>query len=307
MPPAVRPGDLVAVVSVASAVNGDRFDRGLAKLAGRLRLRVPGDVKRRWHHLGGTDAQRADELNAALRDPDVRAIILARGGYGLTRILPLLDPAALRADPKPIVGFSDATALLRWAELAGVRGIHGPVIETLPKMSEADLSGMLRMLQDPRPLGRLPWRLAPIGIPSAVPRAGRLVGGNLTLIANLLGTPWALDARRAIVLIEEVGEKPYAIDRYLTQIDLAQGLAGATGVLIGEFKGCTDPPLAPGEHDDDRAALAVVDERLCHLKLGGLRGAPVGHGKHNASLPWGARTVLHPDGTVEVLDGAVHA
>jgi muramoyltetrapeptide carboxypeptidase len=306
MPPALRDGDLVAVVAPAGPVPPARLTAGLARIEGTLRLRVPPDITRAAGFLAGTDQRRADELNAALRDPDVRAILLARGGYGLMRILPLLDAAALRADPKPILGFSDATALLAWAaQTAGVRGIHGPVIAQLADVSDADVAAMVRMLRDPAPLGRLPWTLSPIGVPSATPCAGRLVGGNLTLIANLIGTPWQIDARGAIVLIEEVGEKPYAIDRYLTQIDLARARDGAAGALVGDFTRCTDPPLAPGGTDDPRPALAVLDERLRHLGLGGLGGAPFGHGKRNASLPWGARAVLHPDGVVEILDGAV--
>jgi len=305
MPPALRDGDLVGVVAPAGPVPAARLAAGLARLEGTLRLRVPDDLTRTAGFLAGSDEQRAAELNGMLRDPDVRAILLARGGYGLMRILPLLDAGALRADPKPIVGFSDGTALLSWAARAGVRGVHGPVVVQLADVPDEHVAMLVRVLRDPAPLGRLPWRLAPIGAPMGLPCAGRIVGGNLTLIANLIGTPWQIDARDTLVLLEEVGEKPYAIDRYFTQIDLAGALAGAAGALVGDFTRCTDPALPIGAEDDPGPALAVVDDRLRHMGLGGLGGAPFGHGKRNASLPWGARVVLHADGTVEVLDGAV--
>jgi muramoyltetrapeptide carboxypeptidase len=295
VPPAVRNGDLIGVVAPAGPVHPARLRAGLDRLAGRVRLRVPDDIERSAGYLAGPDARRADELDAMLRDPDVRAILLARGGYGITRILPQLDPAPLRADPKPIVGFSDGTALLAWAAgVAGVRGVHGPVIGQLGDLDDADVDALVRMVHDPAPLGRLAWQLAPIGAGHAEPVAGRLIGGNLTLLAGLIGTPWQVDAAGAVVLLEEVAEKPYALDRDLTHLLHAGALAGAAGALIGDFIDC-----------GDAAALAVVDERLRHAGIAGRSGAPVGHGRRNASLPWGARAVLHPDGTLEVLDGAV--
>jgi muramoyltetrapeptide carboxypeptidase len=295
LPPAAREGDLVAVVAPAFKVIPAKLDKGLARLAGRLRLRVSDDIHRGHEYLAGPDERRADELDAAIRDPDVRAILLARGGYGIARILPLLDPAALRADPKPIVGFSDATALLSWAAHAGVCGIHGPVVSQLPDLADADVDRLVAAIRDPAPPGRLPWRLAPVGAPLAAPVAGPLVGGNLTLLANLIGTPWQVDVHGAIVLLEEIGEKPYAVDRDLTHLIQARALDGASGALVGDLIDC----------GDDGAGLAVVGERLGHAGLPGLGGAHVGHGARNYALPWGARTVLHPDGAVEVLGGAV--
>jgi muramoyltetrapeptide carboxypeptidase len=302
MPPAVREGDLVGVVAPAGPVDPERLRAGLDRLAPHLNLRVPDGVTAQAGYLAGSDERRAAELDAMLRDPDVRAIILARGGYGIARILPLLDPAVLRADPKPIVGFSDGTALLSWAARAGVRGIHGPVIGQLRSLPDEDVAAMVRALRDPTPLGRLPWTLSPIGPGFAAPREGRLVGGNLTLWANLIATPWQIETAGAIAIFEEVGEKPYEVDRDLTHLVNAGGLAGAVGALIGDLTRCNDPAQP---EDETATAFAAIDDRLRHLGLPGLRGAPVGHGKRNASLPWGGRAVLHPDGGLEVLDGAV--
>ncbi len=285
------------MIAPAGPVNPDRLRLGLDRLAPHLRLRVPDDIARADGpgYLAGSDERRAAELDGMLRDPDIRAVIAARGGYGVLRILPLLDPAVLRADPKPIVGFSDVTALLSWSERAGVRGIHGPVVSQLGDLPEGDLAHLIRLLRDPTPLGLLPWRLAPIGAPLTAPRTGRLVGGNLALIANLVGTPWQVDSAGAVVLLEEVGEQPYALDRYLTHTGLGGALDGAVGALVGDLVRCGDAD----------AAMAVVDERLRHVGIPGLGAAPIGHGTRNVAVPWGARVVLHPDGGVEILDGAV--
>jgi muramoyltetrapeptide carboxypeptidase len=299
-PPALRERDLVAVIAPAFGVIPARFRGGLERLSRRLRLRVPDDIERKTGFLAGDDERRAAELDAALRDPDVRAIVVARGGYGIARILPMLDPSTLRADPKVIVGFSDVTALLSWAAYAGVRGIHGPVVSQLVDLPDEDADALVRMLRDRSPLGRLPWKLAPIGAPHAHAITGPLVGGNLTLLANLIGTRWPVAVKDAIVMCEEIGEKPYAIDRSLTHLGMTGALDGAAAMLVGDLTRCVDPGS-----EDLAPAFAVVDERLRRFAIAGRRGVPFGHGNRNVSLSWGARATLHPDGAIDVLDGAV--
>jgi muramoyltetrapeptide carboxypeptidase len=306
LPPRVRTGDLVAIAAPAGPVKEASFDRGLELLGERFSLRVADDVRRRTGYLAGPDQRRIDELNGYLRDPDVRAIVLARGGYGITRILPELDAAALTADPKPIVGFSDATALLAWAEKAGVRGLHAPMVNKLADVRAEDVDLLARLLVDPAPPGRMAWTMADIGMDAGGTREGRLLPGNLALFAHLIGTPWQPDTDGALLLIEEIGEKPYAIDRYLTHLHLAGVLRGVRAVVVGDLVRCTDPILAPDATDDPGPAIAVVDERLRGFGLPGLCGAPVGHGARNAPVPWGARATIDlDDAALEIHDGAV--
>jgi muramoyltetrapeptide carboxypeptidase len=126
------------------------------------------------------------------------------------------------------------------------------------------------------------------------------------MFAHLIGTPWQVDSDGAIFAIEEIGEKPYAIDRYLTHLHLAGGLRGARAVVVGDLTRCNDPILPPDAPDDPGPATAVVDERLRAFGLPGLLGAPIGHGSRNAPVPWGARASLDLDAaTLEILDGAV--
>lgn len=306
-PPALRPGDLIGVCAPSGPVNPDRLARGLAALAPHFRLRPSPGVLARTGYLAGDDAARAAELTAMIADPDVRAVIMARGGYGLTRILADVDPAVLRRDPKPLIGFSDGTPLLAWAAAAGVRAIHGPVLAQLGDLPAEDAAWLARLLTDRAPLGRLPWALTAVGAAAGpTPIVVPLVPANLKMLAHTVGTPWALSAAGCALLIEEIGEKPYAIDRDLTQLGLAGLLRGARVVVVGDLTRCTDPAAVPGAVDDPGPALAVVDERLRRFGLPGLAGAPVGHGARNRSLPFGARAAIDPvAGTIELLDAAV--
>jgi muramoyltetrapeptide carboxypeptidase len=303
-PVRVRAGDTVAIVAPASPVPGDRLSAGLERLGDRYRLRVADNIARARGFLAGGDEERADELNRALRDPDVRAVVLARGGYGILRILPLLDADALRRDPKPLVGFSDATALLAWAErAAGVRGVHGPVVVQLPKLPVEHIAWLFDLLEGRLETGGgLPVAagLAAAGARPGGRLEGRLVGGNLTLLAHLVATRWAPDLTGAVVLMEEVDEKPYAIDRYLTRMALAGALDGAAAALVGDFTRCAD------SNYPDTTAADVIEERLRAFEMPALVGAPVGHGTRNLALPWGARVALDLDaGVLELCEPAV--
>jgi muramoyltetrapeptide carboxypeptidase len=307
-PPRIARGQTLGIVAPAGPVKLDLLRRGLARLGDTFQLRLAPSLEAPRaaevpSYLAASDEVRAAELNAMLADRDVRAIMLARGGYGLTRILPRLDVAALVADPKPIVGFSDATALLAWAHAAGVRGIHGPMGIQMERLSEADIAHLIALLTEPRAPGRRPWPLAAHG--RGVYK-GPLVTGNLTMWSMLVGTPWALPLRGAIGLIEEVGERPYELDRYMTQLVLTGELAHLAAMIVGDLTRCEDaaPPL--GTPDPPDAALATILERLHAAGTPAAVGAPIGHGDRNEAVPFGAASELDLDaGTFEILEPAV--
>ena len=307
-PPRIARGQTLGVVAPAGPVQPDRLRRGLEQLGDAFRLRIADSVLAPHpagvpSYLAASDDVRAAELDQMLRDPDVRAILLARGGYGLMRILPQLDRAALARDPKPIVGFSDATALLAWAHAAGVRGIHGPMGAQLVTLGDGDIAQLVALLTDPRAPGSRPWPLAAHGRGSY---RGPLIAGNLTMFAVLVGTPWALPLRGAIALVEEVGERPYEIDRYLTQLTLSGELARVAAVVVGELTRCEDASPPTGTPDPPDAALRTVLERLHAAGTPAATGAPVGHGTRNEPLPFGAACVLDLDSArLEILEGAV--
>jgi len=308
IPPRARRGDVIGVCTPAGPVQLESLRRGLARLGDAFRVRVTPAVTAPRPpglpgYLAADDDTRLGELTSLLADPDVRAIVLARGGYGLMRILPRLDPELLRRDPKPIVGFSDATALLAWAHAAGVRGIHGPMIAQLGDLSDADVAHLIATLTEPRAPGRRPWPLARHG---AGVHRGHLVPANLTMVSLLVGTPWQLPLAGAIVLLEEIGERPYEIDRYFTQLALTGQLGGLAAAIIGDLTRCYDPSPASGTPDTPDAALAVVLERLAAARVPTAVGAPIGHGNRNEAVPFGAACVLDLDaGGFEILDAAV--
>ena len=214
-----------------------------------------------------------------------------------------LDPSALRKDPKPIVGFSDATALLAWAHAAGVRGIHGPVVAQLASLGDGDLARLITLLTDPTPPGVRPWQLAAHGRGR---HRGPLFAVNLTLLSVLVGTPWQLPLRGSLTLIEEVGERPYELDRYLTQLSLAGELAKVAAVIVGDLTRCEDLSPPTGIPDPPDAALATVLERLHAAGTLAAVGAPIGHGDRNEAVPFGGEAILDLDaGTLEILDAAV--
>lgn len=279
----------------------ERLRRGLHRLATRYDVRMGDGVHAVSGFLAGDDDRRAEELNGYLRDADVRAIFMGRGGYGLMRILPRLDADALRADPKLVVGFSDGTALLAWASrCAGVRGVHGPVLTQLGELGDPDVTHLYDLLESPEPPAPL---IDLMGVGSGAVE-GPLVGGNLCMVSHLAGTPYAMDMAGAVCFFEDVGERPYAIDRYMTGLHLGGHFDGAAGVALGDFTSCEPEPFRPPEQA--RGAFAVLTERIGAFGLPGVRGLPVGHGTRNRALPFAARCHLDADaGRLEFLDGAV--
>lgn len=283
----------MAIVAPAGPVPRDAFERGVARLAGRYALAYDERIFERTGFFAGSDEARGAELQAALDAPEVRAVVCARGGYGIMRLLPRLDPAGLRAAPKPVVGFSDVTALHAFCAWAGVVSVHGPVVTQLGALDEADAAALIALLEGAPP--------APVtGLETVVPGVaeGRLLGGNLEVLTRLVGTPWQPPLDGAIWLLEDVGERPYRVDRQLTQLALA-GLRPA-GVVLGDFVRCLEPDGSPPTVEE------VLVERLGRLGVPVVRGAPVGHGTRNRALPHGARVRLDATaGILELLDGAV--
>jgi muramoyltetrapeptide carboxypeptidase len=224
---------------------------------------------------------------------------MARGGYGLARILPFLDPAWLRARPIPIVGFSDGTTLLAYAARAGVVSVHGPVVTQLGSLPPEDHAGLIRLLEEPNP-GLLLSDLEAV-VPGRV--RGRLMGGNLEVLSRLVGTPFLPDLGGAVLFIEDLGERPYRVDRLLTHLDLAGLFSAVEGVVVGDFSGCVEPEATRAQSP---TAAEVIEDRLGRLAIPVVTGARVGHGSRNVALPYGAMVELDARfGTLTALEGAV--
>ncbi len=299
-PPRLAPGDVVRLVAPSGPAPREEVEAGARLLAQRYRVRYePEALFRQDGFLAGPDEHRLRELDAALADPDSKAIFLARGGYGLLRLLPYLVHQRLTARPKAIVGFSDATALLGLAARAGLASIHGPLVTQLPRLPAADREALFGLLENPGQ-GLLLSELESI-IPGRV--QGPLIGGNLEVFSRLIGTPYLPDLSGAVLFLEDVGERPYRIDRLITHLDLAGVFDAVSAVIIGEFKDCKEPA---GSKLTSPTVEQVLEERLGRLPIPLVRGGKFGHGDVNAPLPYGTLVELDTrHETLVALEGAV--
>jgi len=292
----VRPGGCVGIAAPGFAVERARFEAGVARLeSAGYRVRWREDVLASQGYLAGSDERRAAELMELVDAPEVGAIVCARGGYGAHRILSRLDARRVRAARKPLVGFSDVTTLLLWQlRRAGVTGFHGPMFDREGGPADDELERLVRALAGEA--------LAPLpGTGRAGGRAeGRLVGGSLTLLAASLGTPWEVDTRGALLVFEEIGEKPYALDRDLSHLAAAGKLEAALGFGVGSLLGCEDPKRRAPTADD------VVMEMLGSLGKPLVTGLPFGHESPNLIWPVGVRAALDGErGVLELLESGV--
>lgn len=280
----------------------ERFEAGLRVLrrALQLDLRMAANLLDQEGYLAGSDRVRVEALHRAFADPDAHAMFCARGGYGSTRLLGTLDPERLRQHPKTIVGFSDITALLCWAYVrAGVRGIHGPVITQLSTLHPEDVDRLVDMLR-----GEVPSPLC--ASQGTVLRGGTVEGplipANLEVLRSLVGTRYLPPMQGAILALEEIGERPYRVDRSLTQLLSSGALRGVRGIVLGQFVNC-DPP-------DDQGigptAIQAAIERLGTLGIPLVSGFEFGHDEtRHAALPFGGQVrLLADDCTLEFLEPA---
>lgn len=289
-PPALRPGDRVAVLAPASPIDRDAFDRGVTELR-ELGFEPVFDERAlaSTGYLAGSAAERAAAFQQAWDDPDVAGIVAVRGGYGSAQLLPLLDAAALRRTAKPVLGCSDLTALLAYLTTGcGVVGFHGPMLVTLARGEDGyDRASLLGCLAVPAPLGAL----RPPGVEAVRggTARGTLLGGTLTLLAASLGTPFAFSPPEGYVLfLDDVGERPYRIDRMLTQLRQSGLLRAASAVVLAEFPDCRD---AAG-----RDARSVCGELLADFRGPVLFGFPSGHTSGPAlTLPFGVTVTVAAD------------
>ncbi|HEU5043663.1 MAG TPA: DUF4031 domain-containing protein [Nocardioidaceae bacterium] len=284
----LHPGDTVAVVAPAGPVPEDRVRAGLATLSGwDLQVRVGPHVLGRQpetDYLAAADADRAADFMAAWTDPQVQAVFCARGGYGVQRMVDLLDWSAIAAaGPKVLVGFSDITALHQaFAARLGMSTVHGPVVTSLAR--DDDSAEHLRtLLFEPEALGSL----TPVPTETMVSGSaeGPLAGGNLALLATSAGTRDWYPARGAIAVLEDVGEEVYRIDRMLTQLLRAGWFDGVRGIVLGRFTESGDP--------DDIVRLA--HDRLVPLGVPMVREAAIGHDRTNLAFPLGGPARLDAD------------
>jgi len=228
--------------------------------------------------LAADDTQRLADLHAAFADPEVDAVIAVRGGYGCARLLDRIDTGLLQAHPKLLIGYSDISALHALRDGLGLPGLHAsmPASDLLDPEAAEDALALFAGLRRGWQAGVViaPADIAPHPLSQGESVRGRLIGGNLAVITSLVGTPWALDVRDAILFIEDVGEDPYRVDRLLAQLRLSGALDGVAGFLVGSFTDAASPD-------------AVLADYLTPMGKPILAGWPSGHSRPNVALPLG--------------------
>lgn len=304
LPRGIRAGSTVGIVCPASGASmQDIADFAALCREWGVRVKLGKNISRRNGYLSAPDEDRASELMGFIEDPEVDAVVCARGGYGVMRILPMLDFTAIRQAGKIIMGFSDITALLIAAnQLSGIVTFHGPVASsTFDPFTVQSLQGVVL----PESTANLTTfsnnRLTVIKDGVA---QGKLTGGNLALVVSTLGTKFEIDTTDAILFLEEVNEEPFRVDRMLTQLWLAGKLQSANAIALGNFRDCeargtsiTGPSFTLSQ---------VFQERLASLGIPVVYGLPFGHVRSKLTLPLGVNAELNAtDRTFKVLEPAV--
>jgi muramoyltetrapeptide carboxypeptidase len=297
-PRALAPGATLAIAAPGGPVDPERLAAGEAmfRRAGFETVRRD-DLLDRQAYLAGDDDRRVAEFMGWIDDDRVDGIVCARGGYGCDRILGRLDAERVRAAAKPLVGYSDITALLLWQRrCAGLMGFHGPMLD---RGDDVDPEAFASLVDQLCGRAELPLRLAGEGWGGGS-ASGRLVGGSLTLVAASIGTAWEVDTRGAILLLEDVGERPYRIDRMLQQLAGAGKLAGVAGVGIGDFATCRDDRFPESTVAD--VIRAVIEPFGVPLVM----GLPFGHVRANRAWAVGSRATIDGDaGEIRIIEQGV--
>ncbi|MBI3995753.1 MAG: LD-carboxypeptidase [Nitrospirae bacterium] len=302
-PEALRPGDTIGVIAPAGSVDPADLARGVERLEGMgFRVSPGASVTKRLRYLAGSDRERAADLNRMFSDPGIAAIVCARGGYGTSRIIPYLDEDAIAQHPKILVGSSDVTLLLNhFGRRFGLVTFHGPMVA--PNFGK-----------QPSPLSEAWFRKVLMEVfegPVAVDGVrglrggqaeGPLVGGCLTMLCSTLGTPYEIQTDGAVLLLEDIDEAPYRIDRMLMQLKAASKFKNARGVIFGTMPGCQPPSKSDYGLED------VICDLLADQAFPVLYGFPAGHGGEQVTLPLGLPVRIDGNAAaVTLLEPAVHS
>lgn len=311
-PARLRQGDLVALVAPAGLLDEDEIAKAIGNMESLgLRVSLGTHIRAVNGNYAGTVQQRLDDLHAAFRDPQVKAVWAIRGGSGCISLLAHIDYALIRANPKILIGYSDITALhLAIHRHTGLVTFHGPVASST--FSDYTVTHLRNVLMQPQEQYTIPMALEnhrrALTHPNFTIRAvhggqatGRLTGGNLCMVSALAGTPYAAEFEHRILFLEEINEAPYRVDRMLYQLDLAGHLSSAAALMLGVFMHC--------EAEDGGSSLILdqtLDQHLLPLTVPAVTGYSFGHIRDQFTLPIGILAALDAERqTVTLLETAV--
>ena len=306
----LKKGDTIGLIAPGSSVTEEKFNKAVTNLESLgFKVHYTENILAKHGYLAGTDKQRLSDLHQMFVDPKIDGIWCIRGGYGCSRLLPEIDYQLIRKNPKALIGYSDITALLQAVYLkTGLIGFHGPV--AVSELTDYTKTYFQSVLMEPE---------APYVIPVSTENKqnenelfhtkvirpgkakGELVGGNLSLISALAGTKYQWKIKDKIIFLEDVGEKPYRIDRMLTQLIQTCDLSKAAGIVLGVFTGCEK-----NEGDASLSLMETLEDRLGSLKVPVIYGLSFGHIDNQCTLPVGIQAELDTaKQTLTLLEKAV--
>ena len=311
-PPRLNHGDTIGIVAPASApIDAKAIDRSVKVLQSLgFKVKLGKHLRKKQGFLAGSDEERLGDLMSMFRDPEVKAILCVRGGYGTARLLPLLDYKVIRANPKIFVGYSDITSLhCAFLKKANLVTFHGPMLHSdfcKKDMPDFTLQSFLNTLTQPYAAGSICKTYhGKISVLRRGKASGRLLGGNISLLCTTLGTPYQPSFKKKILFLEDLDEAPYRFDRMLTHLLNAGVLQQVAGVAVGLNRNCIDPQ-AKKRKQYWQTVEDVLKERLAPLKVPVVAGLPFGHVPLNATLPMGVQAELDgTNGDLTILEPAV--
>ena len=310
-PKRLKTGDTLGVIAPASALAEKVITRAIENLTSLgFKVKLGKNVREQKGYLAGTDEQRLEDLHWAFSDPEVDAVWCIRGGYGVTRILPKVDFKLIKKNPKIFIGYSDITALhVAIHQKTGLVTFHGPVGTS--DYTEFTKPNVWNLLTNPTPQYKLVHseenlkkdsNLFKPEVITAGKCRGQLIGGNLSLLSAMDGTPFALDNLKGkILFMEDIDERPYRVDRMLTQMLQSHDLSKLAGIALGVFEGCNPKP--------DENSLSLIEcfkDRLGNLGIPVIYGLSFGHISNQYTLPVGIEAEMDTEtGILTLLDSAV--
>jgi muramoyltetrapeptide carboxypeptidase len=311
-PPKLKSGDTVGLIAPASApFEPATIREGVETLQSLgFKVKTGKNIKEKYGYLAGNDEKRVADLHEMFKDIEVRAIIALRGGYGSMRLLNLIDYNLIKNNPKIFTGYSEITSLnLGIYHKTGLVTFHGPV--AISSFSKYTKEYFWKILSSTEPAGEIKHpdpdnTLHPTAHLNTIrpgKATGRLIGGNLTLFTALLGTPYEVETKDAILFLEETGEEPYDVDRMLTQLLLAGKLDHVAGIVFDKCPNCKPGDYKPAFYNT-LSLEEVLEDRLGKLRCPVLYGLNVGHEADKPTLPMGIKVTLDADRKVLIFEEA---
>jgi len=293
-PKKLKLGDTIGLVAPGSPATEKKVDKACKKLKELgFNVELGKSCYSRYGYLAGRDELRAEDLNSMFRNTEVDGIICLRGGYGTIRILELLDYNLIRANPKVFVGYSDITAIhIAINQISNLVTFHGPMAasDLAGDISKFSLESLFNLILGEEFDGSIKNPIEDLITIHGGVAEGQIIGGNLSLIASTIGTPYEIDTKGKILFIEEIGEEPYRIDRMLNQLKLSNKLQEAEGIILGNFSNCI-----PEDPDMSLTLEEVIDDLIKPLNKPTIYNLQAGHCEPKITIPFGVKVRLDAD------------